>query len=241
MKIRLQKILASATNLSRRSAEDAIRNGSVKVNGEVVIKLGTKADPEKDRITLDGKPVRPAGRKIYVAYNKPRNVIVSKRDELDRPTIWYRLHKDMRTLLNSAGRLDFDSEGLLILTNDGELINRLTHPSASIWKSYQVKVRGIVPFAKLEELRNGIKLEDGVTLPAKVSLIRTTDRNATYEISIQEGRNRQVRRMFDAVGHPVMRLRRVAIGLIKLGTLKAGLWRYLNKKELTYIRSLLRD
>jgi pseudouridine synthase len=241
MQIRLQKILAQGTSLSRRAAEDAIKNGDVQINGTVVTKMGTKADPLKDRIALGGKPIRFIQNSIYIIYNKPRNVIVSKKDELGRPTIWDRLHKDMRSMLNSAGRLDFDSEGLLILTNDGALINKLTHPSASLWKVYQVKVRGIVPFAKLEELRHGVKLDDGVTLPAKVSMLRTTDRNATYEVSIQEGRNRQVRKMFDAVGHPVTKLRRAAIGFIRLGTLKLGAWRYMNKKELTYIKSLLRS
>ena len=239
MQERLQKVLAQGTNLSRRAAEVAIKNGEVRVNGDVVSKLGSKADPERDRVTYKGKLVRLIRQKIYIIFNKPRNTIVSKTDEKGRPLIWDRLHPDMKEILNSAGRLDFDSEGLLILTNDGNFIQKLTHPSGELWKTYYVKVSGIPSVEKLEKLRNGVKLDDGMTLPAKVEQIRTTDKNAVLEISIREGRNRQVRRMCAKVGHNIMKLRRIAIGEIKLGNLKPGEWRYLGKKELYYIKKVL--
>ena len=240
MQERLQKILARATDLSRRSAEEAIEKGLVKVNGRVVTKLGTKADAELDRISYLGKPVRPIRQKIYIVFNKPRNIIVSKKDPEGRETIWDRLHPEMKDVLNSAGRLDYDSEGLLILTNDGDLIYKLTHPSKEVFKTYFVKVKGKVEDEKMAKLRNGIRLEDGMTEPARINFLRMADSNACYEISIREGRNRQVRRMFLAVGHAVQRLRRTEMGEIRLGTLKVGEWRYLNKKELYYIKKILK-
>jgi len=238
MQLRLQKILAQGTDLSRRAAEEAISEGKVKVNGIVVTKLGSKADPAKDRISLSGKPVKMFTKKIYIAYYKPRNTIVSKSDPEDRPLIWDRLPKEMRELLNSAGRLDFDSEGLLILSNDGDLIYKLTHPSCKVWKKYFVKVSGIPSDEAIKELQDGVLLDDGMTEPAKVKMLKSTEKNAAIEISIREGRNRQIRRMCDKIGHSVMKLRRVEIGEIKVGNLKAGEWRYLTKKEEAFIRHL---
>src|SRR3989338_11521112 len=174
LQVRLQKILAQATSLSRRAAEAAIKDGKVRVGGVVVTKLGTKADPWRDRITFLGKPVRVTKQRIYIAFNKPRNTIVSKSDPEERPLIWDRLPTDMKDALNSAGRLDFDTEGLIILTNDGELIYKLTHPSSDIWKTYYAKVSGVPDGVKLESLKRGIKLTDGVTRPARVDILRQT-------------------------------------------------------------------
>ncbi len=216
-----------------------MRKGLVKVNGIVVTKLGSTADPDRDRINLAGKAVRVFKQKIYIAFNKPRNTIVSKSDPEGRPLIWDRMNKDIKEILNSAGRLDFDSEGLLLLTNDGDLIYKLTHPSHEIWKTYYVKVSGIPTDEKIEKLRKGILLDDGMTEPANVTYLRKTENNACYEISIREGRNRQIRRMFTRIGHPVMKLRRIAIGSIKLGALKVGEWRYLSKKDIYYIKRLI--
>ncbi|OGQ47816.1 MAG: hypothetical protein A3I09_02960 [Deltaproteobacteria bacterium RIFCSPLOWO2_02_FULL_47_10] len=238
MQQRLQKILAQATSLSRRSAEDAIKKGLVRLNGCVVTRLGTKADPAVDRITLEGKQVRPLGQKIYIAFNKPRGALVSKSDPEGKPLIWDKLHSEMKGILNSAGRLDFDSEGLLILTNDGQLIFKLTHPSSDIWKTYHVKVSGLPDMEKVKGLREGIMLTDGKTKPAKVTLLRKTEKNSFFIISIREGRNRQVRRMFSKIGHPVSQLRRMAVGQIELGNLKPGQWREINKKELQWVRQV---
>lgn len=232
MQERLQKILAQATKLSRRAAEEAISKGFVKVNGQVVTKLGTKADPGKDHVSLHGKSVRPIRQRVYIAFNKPKNTMVTKSDPEERPLIWDRLHPDMKELLNSAGRLDFDSEGLLILTNDGELIHRLTHPKSEVWKSYYVKVSGVPSNDNVAKIKTGVRLEDGVTLPAKLELLRSNEKHAYFEISIREGRNRQIRRMFAAIGHPVSKLRRTAIGPIKIGSLKPGEYRHLTRKEI---------
>jgi pseudouridine synthase len=235
---RLQKILAQATDLSRRAAEKAIEEGLVKVNGRVVTKMGVKADPARDEIIYKGRVLRFNFPKIYIAYFKPRNTIVSKSDPEGRPTIWDRLHKDMAACLNAAGRLDFESEGLLILTSDGEALNRLTHPSHELWKTYLVKVSGIPNEKELAAVRDGVRLDDGVTLPARVKLFRSTDKNATLELSIQEGKNRQIRRMMNKLGHMVMKLRRTAIGEMRLGNLRPGEWRYLNKREVGYLKNI---
>lgn len=237
--MRLQKILAQATDLSRRAAEQAIKDGLVKVNGVIVTKMGSLADPDHDRVALRNKQVRIFKQKIYIAFNKPRNTIVSKSDPEGRPLIWDRMNPELKEVLNSAGRLDFDSEGLILLTNDGELIFKLTHPSCEIWKTYYVKVTGIPSDEKIEQLRHGVRLEDGVTQPAKVTYLRKTENNACYEMAIREGRNRQIRRMFTKIGHPVSKLRRIAIGSINLGTLKVGEWRYLNKKEVFFVKRLV--
>lgn len=238
MKMRLQKILAQSTNLSRRAAEEVIKDGLVRVNGTVVTRMGSQADPERDRITLSGKPIKQVRQKIYILFNKPRNVIVSKRDPEGRPLIWDYLPPDMKDILNSAGRLDFDSEGLMLLTNDGNIIYRLTHPSCEIWKTYLVKISGVPNEAAVAKLAGGVKLEEGVTGAARVTVIKKAEKNATLEISIKEGRNRQVRRMLDGVGYPVIRLRRMAIGHLKLGSLKPGRWRVLNKREIGFVKVL---
>ncbi|MBI2092285.1 MAG: rRNA pseudouridine synthase [Deltaproteobacteria bacterium] len=235
---RLQKILAKSTSLSRRAAEEAIKNGFVSVNGHVVTKLGTKADAIRDKITVSGKIARPVRYNIYIAFNKPRNTIVSKSDPEGRPTIWNRLSTEMKESLNSAGRLDFDSEGLILLTNDGDMINKITHPSGKVSKTYLVKTSGIPDESGLKALKEGIVLEDGKTQPAAVKIIRKTEKNATLEISIREGRNREVRRMFARIGCPVTKLRRISIGTIRLGSLKPGAWRYLAKQEIFNLRKL---
>lgn len=233
--IRLQKVLASATSLSRRAAEDAIRKGLVSVNGTVVTKLGTKVDPRRDNIRYRGQEVKPLKEKFYFAFNKPHNTIVSKSDPQGRQLIWDSLPPEMKSVLDSAGRLDFDSEGLLILSNDGEFINYLTHPSHDISKTYLVKVKGIPTEKALASLKNGVKLEDGVTSPAKIRITRQVGNHTWLEISINEGRNRQVRRMCAAVGHLVLKLRRTGIGHIKLGALRSGKWRMLNRRDVLKI------
>jgi len=240
MKERLQKILANATSLSRRSAEKAIAEGRVKINGEVVTKMGTTADPEKDVIVYDGGRIKPINFRLYIIFNKPRNTMVTKSDPEGRPTIWDRLPAEMKKVLNSAGRLDFDSEGLLFLTNDGELINKLTHPKGELWKTYHVKLGGVPTELELDRLRNGIKLDDGVTLPAKARIVKKTeDGNSMVEIAIREGKNRQVRRMLFRIGYMVRKLRRVEVAGIRLDSLKVGEWRYASKKEYALIKRIL--
>ncbi|MFH1830562.1 MAG: pseudouridine synthase [Pseudomonadota bacterium] len=229
-KIRLQRMIALSSELSRRSAEAAIKRGEVTVNGRVTTELGTSVDPLRDKVCLNGSPLFFKARRNYLAFFKPRNVLVTKHDPQSRPTIWDGL-KEWKDKLNSVGRLDFDSDGLLLLTDDGDFLNLLTHPKHEIWKIYRVRVKGEPSAEDLKRLREGVKLSDGQTLPAKVKRVDKGGLNALLEISIREGRNRQVRRMCDAIGYPVIKLRRIAIGPIRLGSLKIGKWRHLKSAE----------
>jgi pseudouridine synthase len=196
----------------------------------VATKVGVTIDPHSDRVSLRGRPLRPPREHFYVLFHKPRGYLVTKRDPHGRPTIW-KLLGQYEKQVNAVGRLDFDSEGLLLLTNDGEFLHRMTHPRHELWKRYRVKVSGDPSDEALERLRKGIKLTDGKTLPAKVELEKRERGSAWLEIRLREGRKRQIRRMCKAVGHPVVALRRVGVGPIKLGRLKAGEWRKLRNSE----------
>jgi len=230
MKQRLHKILAASTKLSRRAAEKAIEAGEVKVGGHLVKKLGTLADPFQETITWKGKKVRPPQEMIYIAYHKPKRRLVTKSDPEGRPTIWgdLRQYKDK---INTVGRLDYDSEGLLLLTNDGELINRLTHPSHEVVKIYQVKIQGEPSRESIEQLRNGIRYHGINYAPAEVKIVSRADSNTWVEFRISEGKNRQLRNMVDAIGHRAQKLKRLSIGPIKLGALRPGEWRVLRRSE----------
>lgn len=224
-------MIALSSSLSRRAAEKAIVGGRVSVNGEKIAVLGTTVDPRLDRVMLDSSELAIKATGYYIAYNKPRGVLVTKSDPHGRPTVWDDL-ANFKDSLNSVGRLDFDSEGLLLLTNDGDFLNKLTHPRHEIWKTYRVRVKGEPTENSIERLKRGIELKDGKTLPAKVKRVDHGDENAVLEISIREGRNREVRRMCDAIHTPVIRLKRIAIGPVKIGRLKPGEWRYLKPHEL---------
>ena len=230
---RLQKILSQAGIASRRSAEALILEGRVRVNGKVVRELGVKADPVRDEITVDGRSAIPT-RLRYVAYHKPVGVVSSMSDPEGRPSLGD-IARRMRDHLFPVGRLDFDSSGLVLLTNDGEVAQRLSHPRYQIPKVYRVKVRGHPEAKALKRLRQGIRLADGPTAPARVELEEVLEKKSRFRVTIAEGRQRQVRRMFEAVGHPVDKLSRVAIGPIRLGGLASGKTRELNESE---VRSL---
>lgn len=235
-KMRLQRFIALSSELSRRAAEAAIARGEVSVNGVVVTKMGTTISIGRDRVELSGKPLSLKSARTYLAFFKPHNTMVTKSDPEGRPLIWDML-PGLKEKLNSVGRLDFDSEGLIILTDDGDFINLLTHPRHEVWKTYRARVKGEPGQDDLDQLRKGVGLSDGPALPARVRRIDEGDGNALIEISIREGRNRQVRRMFDAVGCPVIRLRRIAIGPVKLGRLAPGKWRPLKSFEVEGLRS----
>jgi 23S rRNA pseudouridine2605 synthase len=240
---RLQRYLARCGVASRRACEELILAGRVAVNGATVTQLGTKVDPDTDRVTVDGAPVRPEERKAYIALNKPRGVLTAVSDGFGRPVVAELVHS-VPLRVYPVGRLDKDSEGLLILTNDGELAYRLTHPKYEVIKTYLVSVAGDPGPESLDRLRNGIELEDGVTLPARV--VRADALGAAYEadnglqtqwlVSIHEGRKRQVRRMFEAVGHPVRRLIRIAFGPISLNDPAPGSYRHLSRDEVERLR-----
>jgi 23S rRNA pseudouridine2605 synthase len=226
---RIQKILAQSGITSRRKAEELIAEGRVTVNGKIAT-LGTKADIEKDHIKVDGKLICRPEKKVYLIFNKPRGVVTSLYDPEGRPTI-KNFIKDVRLRVFPVGRLDYDSEGLLLITNDGDFAYSILHPSKKISKTYLVKIKGIPKEEKLQKLRQGVCLEEGLTAPAKVVKIRESDKNCWLQITIHEGKKRQVRRMLEKIGHPVLRLKRIAIGNLKLGSLKPGQFRYLTSDD----------
>lgn len=229
---RLQKVLANAGVASRRKCEELIIAGKVMVNGEVVTELGVKADPTVDVITVSGRPIKKES-KLYIMFNKPKGVITSVSDPQGRSVVTDYL-KEIKERLYPVGRLDYDSEGLLLLTNDGDLAHKLTHPSHHVPKTYHATVERVPHGNSLEKLQNGIKLEDGMTAPAQVEYhdIDPEGKFATIAITIHEGRNRQVRRMFDAINHPVIRLKRISFGGLFLNNLQRGKHRRLSAAEL---------
>lgn len=231
---RIQKILSQAGIASRRAAEDLIREGRVRLNGKVISELGTKADPTRDKITVDGRAALP--RKLaYVAYHKPAGIVSTMSDPEGRPAIGD-VVRNLRARLFPVGRLDFESSGLVLLTNDGDLAQQLTHPRFQIPKVYRVKVRGRPEESAVERLRRGVRLEDGVTAPAEVVVESILPSKSRLRIILREGRQRQVRRMCEAVGHPVERLSRIAIGPLKLGALRVGETRELTPREVLALR-----
>ncbi len=228
---RVQKILSRAGFGSRRGCEELIKEGRVTVNGER-INLGDKADPAKDDIRLDGSPVGKPEKKVYIALNKPRNMLSLDVPDDPRPTI-FDLVKDDRHLY-PVGRLDFDSEGLVLLTNDGTLANHLTHPRYEHGKEYEVRVTKKPDQEQLEIWRRGVVLEDGYrTLPAAVEIKSYTKKGAWLSIVLREGKNRQIRRTGSRIGLPVRQIRRIRIGPIELGKLQPGHFRYLKPEEIT--------
>jgi pseudouridine synthase len=232
--VRLQKFLADAGVASRRAGEQIILAGRVTINGELIRQLGTKVDPLHDHVAVDGKPVQ-AKRKLYVVLNKPRGCVCSRNDEHKRPTIYELLPKEW-TNLYSVGRLDYDTEGLIFLTNDGEFALRLTHPRYGMRKKYVALVEGKVEPEILAKFTRGI-FHDGEKLKAeKTRLISATKAQSVVELDLAEGKNREVRRLFESQNHLVKRLERVQVGKIKLGELKPGKWRTLTEPE---IKSLL--
>lgn len=200
------------------------------MNGEVVTKVGVTVDPHADKVSLLGHALRPPQEHFYVIFHKPRGYLVTKSDPQGRPTIWHLLGQYEKQV-NAVGRLDFDSEGLLLLTNDGEFLHRMTHPRHELWKYYRVKVTGDPTDETVARLRKGVELTDGKTLPAKVKVAKREKGSVWLEIHLREGRKRQIRRMCKAVGHPVVALRREGVGSVKLGRLKAGEFRNLRRGE----------
>lgn len=229
---RLQKILARAGVASRRKAEDLIVAGRVTVNGARVSELGAKADPDTDVIQLDGRPLAPPAPPRVFALHKPKGVITTLEDPEGRPTVRDYLPR-AGVRLFPVGRLDFHSEGLLLLTNDGEIADRILRPGGTILKTYHVKVRGVPSAAALARLARGLPLEGRRTLPARVAPLGSTREagNTWIEVILQEGRRNQIRRLFQLLGHPVQKLKRVQIGPIRLGSLKPGTWRELDRRE----------
>lgn len=234
---RLQKLLARAGFGSRRSAELVISAGRVTVDGAVAI-LGTRADPDAQRIEVDGAPIRLEPGDVTIVLNKPTGIVVTAIDDRGRQTV-FDILRDPPPHLRYVGRLDRDTAGLLLLTTNGELAHRLTHPRYEVLKTYEATVDGIVAEGALQRLRQGVMLEDGMTAPATVEQLPGTPPPAHLRVVIHEGRNRQVRRMFEAVGHHVSRLRRTAFGPVSLGNLAPGASRPVTAEELAALRALV--
>jgi len=235
---RLQKILSQAGIASRRASEQLMRDGRVTVNGDTIRELGSKADASRDDIRVDGRRIKVAAHHRYLLLNKPRGYMTTRSDPERRPTV-LDLLRGVTEYVYPVGRLDFDSEGLLLLTNDGELAARLTHPRHGVARVYEARVLGVPDTRDIARLSRGIVLEGRRTSPAEVKVLPhgRDAREATLSIVIREGRNRQVRKMCDAIGHPVSHLRRVAIGPIRDARLKVGSWRDLTEDEVKQLRN----
>lgn len=235
-KIRLQKHLADCGIASRRKAEELIAEGKVRVNGRIA-SVGDKVDPKRDKVSVRGKNVVATNEKIYIMLHKPRGFVTTVKDELNRKCVMD-LVKDAGSRLFPVGRLDKDSEGLLFLTNDGEFANKLTHPSSHVNKTYRVTVGGSVNDEKIDKLCTGIELDGRLTLPCDVFVIERREDRTILNFIISEGRNRQIRRMCEAVGLEVLRLKRTEIAGVKLGMLQRGDWRPLNEREMTRLNAI---
>lgn len=229
--IRLQKYLASSGVSSRRAAERLISDGHVRVNGTVVTEMGVKVDELTADIRIDGKRVRQETVKYYIAYNKPIGEVTTASDPQGRDTVMDRF-RDFPVRLFPVGRLDYDSEGLLLLTNDGEMMNNTLHPSREIRKTYLARVCGFVSDDEIRRLTHGIMLDGRITSPARVRRLRSDDFATMLLVAIHEGRYRQVRRMFETTGHRILNLKRVGFGPVLLGDLPRGHWRMLTNDEI---------
>lgn len=235
--IRLQKVLSAAGVASRRVAEDLIDAGRVEVDGRVVTEQGRRVDPSRAVIRVDGVRIPPQRTSRYLVVNKPRGVLSAMEDDRGRPTLAQYVPEGER--LFHVGRLDADTEGLLLLTNDGDFAQRMTHPSFEVSKTYLAEVAGSITDATLKRLRSGITLDDGPIRPDQVSLVQRGTERSLVKVVLHSGRNRIVRRMFDALGHPVRKLSRLAIGPVRLGNLRSGQTRELTREELGSLLDLV--
>ncbi len=234
-KMRLQKYLALCGVASRRGAEKLITDGRVSVNGAVVTELGTKVSPG-DKVGVDGKIVSGGERKVYIALNKPVGYLSSAADDRGRRTVIDLVRDDFPERLYPVGRLDYDTEGLIFLTNDGDFTYAVTHPKHNIDKTYQAVIRGRLSENEVLALCRGVDIDGFTTSPATVDIDHERDGKSTVRITIHEGKNRQVRRMFEAVGHDVIRLKRISVGRVSLGSLKSGQWRELTEREIKALK-----
>ena len=242
MEERLQKYLANNGVAARRKCEEFIQEGRVKVNGQVVKELGTKINPEKDIVEFDGKVVKPVGKKVYILLNKPIGYVTTVKDQFDRPTVLDLVKTKEKVI--PVGRLDMYTSGALLLTNDGEFVNKITHPKNEVEKTYTVTVKGIVNNDDVEKLENGVEIpmddETFVTGKAKVKILKTEEEKnfSRLQITIHEGKNREVRKMCEAIGRKVLALHRRKIGNLDVKSLKIGQWRYLSDYEIKKLLEL---
>lgn len=230
--VRLQRFISMSGAASRRHAEELILEGRVKVDGKLVTEMGTKVEIGNNRVFLDGVELKVAREKCYIMLNKPEGYICSVTDQFERPTVIDLVKEELpKVSLHPVGRLDYDTSGLLILTNDGDFTYKITHPKHNITKTYIATIKGGISISHLNTLRKGVKIEDYVTSPAEVDLVDSYPGRSVVKISIHEGKNRQVRKMFEALGYKVVALHRESVGDIGLGNLPVGRWRHLTSVE----------
>lgn len=234
--MRLQKYLAICGVASRRRSEELILAGSVVVNNSIVQEMGFLIDPDKDVVKVNGKTVTPEEEKVYIMINKPTGYVTTVSDQFNRSKVTDLV--DVSERIYPVGRLDYNTSGLLLLTNDGDLAYKLTHPKFKVEKVYIAKIKGKPTSKEMHEFETGLQIEDYITSPAKIRIIKEYQKEVLVEIMIREGRNRQVRKMCDAIGHPVKDLMRSSVGELHLGDLPMGKWRYLLNKEVEYLKNL---
>lgn len=234
--VRLQKYIAMSGIASRRAAEAMIAEGRVKVNGEQVTEQGIKVEIGADSVAVDGVPVKVKDKKYYIMLNKPVGYVTTAKDQFDRPTVIDLVKKDINARIFPVGRLDYETEGLLLLTNDGDFTYRVTHPKFHMDKTYIVVIKGGITISGINKLRRGVEIDGFKTSPAKAEILDAADGKTTIQITIHEGKNRQVRKMFEAVGCRVIALQRIKIGIVELGNLPLGRWRHLTSHEVNYLR-----
>lgn len=234
--LRLQKFMANCGVASRRKSEEIIVAGRVSVNGVLVRELGLKVDERKDIVSVDGKIIKSEENKLYILLNKPIGYITTVSDQFGRKTV-IDLVREVSERVYPVGRLDYDTSGLLLLTNDGDLAYKITHPKYEITKKYIARVSGVPKESDLQRFRDGLQIEDYITSKAKIKIITVDNGEALLEVVIHEGRNRQVRKMCSKIGHPVIELKRVEVGKIKLGNVREGRWRYLTEEEVNFLKS----
>lgn len=231
---RLQKYIADCGVASRRKAEELIKQGRVKVNGTVVTEMGTKVG-DADLVEVDGKGIKPENKKVYILLNKPAGYVTTAKDQFGRPTV-LDLLKGVRERVFPVGRLDYETTGLLILTNDGDFTYKMTHPKHEIEKTYVATIEGVPTNEEISRFEKGLMIDDYITAPAKLKILSQNNRKCVVEVTIHEGKNRQVRKMCETIGHPVLTLKRISLGKLSLGNLAEGSWRELSQQE---VKSLL--
>ena len=237
--MRINKYIALCGVASRRKAEELILAGRVTVNDEVMTELSYKVDEENDIVKVDDKLIKEENKLVYILLNKPEGYITTVKDQFDRPSV-LDLVSDIKERVYPIGRLDYETSGLLLLTNDGDLTYKLTHPKHEVDKTYVARVKGKLTKEEIERFKTGLKIEDYTTAPAKLKVIKYDEQrdSSLLEIKIHEGKNRQVRKMCKAINHPVLRLKRTAMGKIRIGECEIGKYRYLTEDEVKYLKSI---
>lgn len=233
--VRLQKYIAMSGAASRRAAEEMITSGRVRVDDKIVRELGTKVEVGANKVTLDGEVLKPEQKKYYIMLNKPIGYVSTVSDQFERPTVLDLIGEDIKSRVFPVGRLDYDTEGLLLLTNDGDFTYKVTHPKFHMDKTYIATLKGGITVKGLNMLRRGVVIDDYKTSPAQVEMLSCEKGVTVIKITIHEGKNRQVRKMFEAVGSKVAELKRISIGKVELGNLPLGRWRYLTSHEINYL------